>query len=96
MHRVLRPGGRLVVLEFSQPYRWFRPIYYAYLRHVLPPLAGLVTGDRAAYEYLNRTIGEFPDRPALAREIETAGFAPVHAMPLSLGIVALHIADRPK
>ncbi len=95
MHRVLRPGGRLVVLEFSQPYRWFRPIYYAYLRHVLPPLAGIVTGDRAAYEYLNRTIGEFPDRVALAREIEAAGFSPVRAEPLTLGIVALHIADRP-
>ena len=96
MHRVLRPGGRLVVLEFSQPHRWFRPIYYAYLRYLLPPLAGLVTGDRAAYEYLNRTIGEFPDRAALAREIEAAGFSPVRAEPLSLGIVALHIADRPR
>lgn len=95
MLRVLRPGGRLVVLEFSQPHRWFRPVYYAYLRHVLPSLAGLVTGDRAAYEYLNRTIGEFPDRFALAREIETAGFSPVEAVPLSLGIVALHLADRP-
>ena len=96
MHRALRPGGRLVVLEFSQPHRWFRPIYYAYLRHVLPRLAGLVTGDRDAYEYLNRTIGEFPDRFALAREIESAGFSPVRAEPLSLGIVALHIADRPR
>ncbi len=94
MHRVLRPGGRLVVLEFSQPHRWFRPLYYAYLRYVLPPLAGAVTGDRAAYEYLNRTIGEFPDRFALAREIESAVFSPVRAEPLSLGIVALHIADR--
>ncbi len=95
MYRVLRPGGRLVVLEFSQPHRWFRPLYYAYLRYVLPTLAGLVTGDRAAYEYLNRTIGEFPDRFALAREVEAAGFAPVRAVPLSLGIVALHIAERP-
>lgn len=94
MRRVLRAGGRLVVLEFSQPHRWFRPIYYAYLRYVLPPLAGIVTGDRGAYEYLNRTIGEFPDRLALAREIEAAGFSPVRAVPLSLGIVALHIAER--
>jgi demethylmenaquinone methyltransferase/2-methoxy-6-polyprenyl-1,4-benzoquinol methylase len=95
MHRILRPGGRLVVLEFSQPHPWFRPVYYAYLRYLLPPLAGLVTGDRAAYEYLNRTIGEFPDRHALTREIEAAGFSPVRAVPLSLGIVALHSADRP-
>src|SRR5262249_43182413 len=48
MRRVLRPGGRLFVLEFSQPRRWFRPFYYFYLRTLLPGIAGVVTGDRAA------------------------------------------------
>ena len=70
MRRVLRPPhGRLFVLEFSQPAPWFRPLYYFYLRRVLPRLAGLITGDRAAYDYLGATIGEFPDRAALSRRI---------------------------
>lgn len=94
MRRVLRPGGRLFVLEFSQPYAWFRPIYYFYLQRVLPRIAGVVTGDRAAYVYLNDTIGEFPDRDALSREITAAGFSRVQARAMTLGIVALHEAVR--
>ncbi len=94
MRRVLRPGGRLFVLEFSQPYAWFRPLYYFYLRRLLPRIAGVVTGDREAYVYLNDTIGEFPDRPALGREISAAGFSAVKAHALTLGIVALHEAVR--
>lgn len=94
MRRVLRPGGHLVVLEFSQPYAWFRPLYYFYLRRILPPLAGLVTGDREAYVYLNTTIGQFPDRAALAAEIRAAGFIQVDARPMTLGVVALHDAKK--
>jgi demethylmenaquinone methyltransferase/2-methoxy-6-polyprenyl-1,4-benzoquinol methylase len=94
MRRVLRPGGRLHVLEFSQPSAWFRPLYYFYLRHILPGLAGLVTGDRAAYDYLNNTIGHFPDRVALADEIRAAGFANVSARPMTFGVVALHEAEK--
>ncbi len=93
MRRVLRPGGHLVVLEFSQPHAWFRPFYYFYLRRILPHIAGVVTGDRDAYEYLNNTIGQFPDRAALAEEIRAAGFANVRARPMTLGIVALHEAE---
>ncbi len=95
MRRVLRPGGQLVVLEFSQPYAWFRPLYYLYLRRVLPRIAGWVTGDRAAYEYLNNTIAQFPDRVALAAEISAAGFIDVQAEPLTLGTVALHSGRKP-
>ena len=94
MHRVLRPGGSLFVLEFSQPYAWFRPWYLFYLRRVLPRLAKVLTGDRAAYVYLNETIEEFPNRPALAGEITAAGFGPVRARALTLGIAALHEASR--
>lgn len=94
MRRVLRPRGKLFVLEFSQPSRWFRPIYYFYLRHVLPLIAGVVTGDRAAYVYLNDTIAGFPDRATLAAEISAAGFSRVGATPMTFGIVALHEAER--
>lgn len=94
MRRVLRPGGKLYVLEFSQPYSWFQPIYFFYLRRILPFIAGVVTGDRAAYVYLNHTIGEFPDRSTLSREIAAAGFANVTARPMTLGAVALHEATR--
>jgi len=95
MRRVLRPGGRLYVLEFSQAWAWFRPLYLFYLRHILPPLAGLVTRDRAAYRYLNETIEEFPDHHALAAEIRAAGFREVQATRMTAGIVALHVAQAP-
>jgi demethylmenaquinone methyltransferase/2-methoxy-6-polyprenyl-1,4-benzoquinol methylase len=94
MHRMLRPGGSLFVLEFSQPYAWFRPWYLFYLRRVLPRLAGALTGDRAAYVYLNETIEEFPDRPTLVGEIAAAGFARGKARALTFGIAALHEAAR--
>lgn len=92
MSRALRMGGRLFVLEFSQPHRAFRPFYLFYLRRVLPRLAGFVTGDRAAYEYLNQTIEAFPNKEALARELLAAGFREVSATPMTFGIVALHEA----
>jgi demethylmenaquinone methyltransferase/2-methoxy-6-polyprenyl-1,4-benzoquinol methylase len=94
MHRVLRPGGKLFVLEFSQPYFWFRPAYYGYVKFVLPIIAGLVTGDRAAYEYLCGSIEKFPNRQEITDEIRKAGFSEVHATALTFGIVALHEASR--
>jgi demethylmenaquinone methyltransferase/2-methoxy-6-polyprenyl-1,4-benzoquinol methylase len=92
MRRVLRPGGRLFVLEFSQPFFWFRPFYYAYLKFVLPVIAGVVTGDKSAYEYLCGSIELFPDRAGISAEILRAGFSSVSAIPLTFGIVALHEA----
>jgi demethylmenaquinone methyltransferase/2-methoxy-6-polyprenyl-1,4-benzoquinol methylase len=92
MRRVLRPGGRLFVLEFSQPSPWFQPIYRAYLRQVTPRLAAAVTGDRSAYDYLGDSIERFPDRAALTREIEAAGWSQVRSTPMTFGIVALHQA----
>ena len=94
IRRVLRPGGRLFVLEFSQPSGWFRPIYYAYLKFILPTFAGIVTRDKSAYEYLCGSIEQFPGRAALSAEIRRAGFASVSARPLTCGIVALHEAGR--
>jgi demethylmenaquinone methyltransferase/2-methoxy-6-polyprenyl-1,4-benzoquinol methylase len=94
MRRVLRPGGRLFVLEFSQPQRWCRALYFFYLRRILPRVAGWVTGDRAAYVYLNDTIERFPGREALAAEIRAAGFSAVTARPMTFGTVALHEAVK--
>ena len=92
MRRVLRPGGRLFILEFSQPAYWFRPFYYTYLKFVLPLIAGIVTGDRSAYEYLCGSIEKFPDRAGMAEEIRRAGFRAITATPFTFGIVALHEA----
>ncbi|HEY8931972.1 MAG TPA: bifunctional demethylmenaquinone methyltransferase/2-methoxy-6-polyprenyl-1,4-benzoquinol methylase UbiE [Rariglobus sp.] len=94
MLRVLRPGGRLFVLEFSQPYRWFRPVYYFYLRRILPSIATLVTGDRGAYEYLCGSIEQYPDHDAMTQEILRAGFRSVEVKRLTFGSVALHIAAK--
>lgn len=94
MRRVLRPGGHLFVLEFSQPAFWLRGLYYFYLRKILPTVAGVLTRDKAAYVYLNDTIEQFPDRENVTREIEAAGFNHVRAYALTFGIVALHIARK--
>ncbi|MBL4575753.1 MAG: bifunctional demethylmenaquinone methyltransferase/2-methoxy-6-polyprenyl-1,4-benzoquinol methylase UbiE [Opitutaceae bacterium] len=94
MHRILKKeGGRLFVLEFSQPYPWFRPFYFFYLKHILPSIAALCTGDKSAYDYLCGSIEEFPNRNAISLEIQAAGFSKTQAIPLMLGSVALHIAD---
>jgi demethylmenaquinone methyltransferase / 2-methoxy-6-polyprenyl-1,4-benzoquinol methylase len=90
MRRVLKENGRIFVLEFSQPQRWFRPCYLFYLRKILPFLAGALTGDRSAYVYLNETIERFPNAAGLTAELQSAGFRQIGAQPLSFGIVALH------
>jgi demethylmenaquinone methyltransferase / 2-methoxy-6-polyprenyl-1,4-benzoquinol methylase len=92
--RVLKPGGRIIVLEFSQPYFWFRPFYYLYLKGVLPWLARWVTGDRDAYLYLGSSISEFPDRIGLVKELEDAGFSSVACEAYTFSIVALHIGYK--
>jgi demethylmenaquinone methyltransferase/2-methoxy-6-polyprenyl-1,4-benzoquinol methylase len=93
MRRVLRPNGQLYVLEFSQPYRWFQPIYYLYLRRILPSIASMVTGDRGAYEYLCGSIEKYPGHEAMNTEILRAGFKSVTAKRMTFGSVALHVAQ---
>jgi demethylmenaquinone methyltransferase/2-methoxy-6-polyprenyl-1,4-benzoquinol methylase len=94
MRRVLRPGGHLFVLEFSRPWGWVRPFYGFHMRIIAPAVAGWITGDRAAYDYLRTSIAAFPDVTALSSEIRSAGFASVEAHRMTMGIVALHVARR--
>ncbi len=94
IRRVLKPDGRMFVLEFSEPWRLFRPAYALYLRRLVPGLAGVLTGDRRAYEYLGETIAAFPGRKALTAEIHKAAFDDVSAKSMTMGIVALHVAFR--
>jgi demethylmenaquinone methyltransferase/2-methoxy-6-polyprenyl-1,4-benzoquinol methylase len=92
--RVLRPGGRLVVLEFSMPRGAFGAFYRWYFRHVLPRLGGLVSGDPGAYVYLPDSVSRFPSPDAFAGLMEHAGFREVRFEPLTLGIAHLHRGER--
>jgi len=92
--RVTRPGGRLVICEFSTPTSLLvRAAYRQYLTKVLPRIGGLVSGDRASYDYLAATISTWPDQLALAELIRDAGWSHVAYRNLSGGLVALHRAE---
>ena len=95
MLRVLKPVGRLIIHEFSQPFFWFSPIYYAYLKGILPWMARLVTGDRKAYLYLGSSISNFPSRSDLAKELMEAGFERIFSIPMTFSIVAIHLGEKP-
>ena len=95
MLRVLRPAGRLLILEFSMPAgRLMRPVYLAYLRHVLPRVGGILSGDAAAYRYLNRTIESFPSGGAFCALMRNAGAVDVEAFPLTFGIATIYKGDK--
>jgi demethylmenaquinone methyltransferase / 2-methoxy-6-polyprenyl-1,4-benzoquinol methylase len=91
LRRVTRPGGRLVVCEFSRP-TWapFRTVYVEYLMRLLPAVAKRVSSDPAAYVYLAESIRAWPDQPALAARLQQAGWGQVAWRDLTGGIVALH------
>jgi demethylmenaquinone methyltransferase/2-methoxy-6-polyprenyl-1,4-benzoquinol methylase len=92
MRRVLRPGGRLLVLEFSKPaIGALRPAYDAYSFNVLPRLGALVAGDAASYRYLAESIRMHPDQETLASMMREAGFDDARWHNLAGGIVALHL-----
>ena len=91
MRRVLRPGGRLLVLEFSKPRPEIRAAYDAYSFNVLPRIGAIVAGDAASYRYLAESIRMHPDQETLAGMIRQAGFDDCRWHNLAAGIVALHV-----
>ena len=91
MLRVLKPGGRLLVLEFSKPtLAALRPIYDAYSLKVLPVLGKAITGDAASYQYLAESILMHPDQETLKQMLQTAGFERVEYFNMTAGVVAVH------
>lgn len=91
--RVLKPGGRYVVLEFgTPPNAAWRALYRVYLNHMIPFIGGVVTGDRAGFEYLRDSIKGFPPQDQVARELKEAGFSQVSYENRTGGIIAIYRA----
>lgn len=95
MHRVLKPQGRLFVLEFSQPSGVWGSVYRGYLKYVLPTLGGWITGQKAAYLYLDESIRAFPAREDLTNLLVTAGFCRPQIKSFMGGIAIIHAAQKP-
>jgi demethylmenaquinone methyltransferase/2-methoxy-6-polyprenyl-1,4-benzoquinol methylase len=95
LRRVLKPGGRLAVLEFSSPVvPGFRALFRFYFTRVLPHIGGLVSGSRGAYEYLPDSVSRFPDQKRLVELMRAEGFEGVEYSNLTGGIAALHTGTR--
>ncbi len=93
--RVLKPGGRYVILEFSRPsFGPWRGVYHVYLQNVIPTIGGALTHDRESFVYLNDSIRRFPTQPELAAELREAGFSAISWKDLTGGVVALHTAVK--
>jgi len=97
MFRVLKPGGRALVLEFSMPDNTIlRRMYLCYFRHILPRVGAWVSGDRYAYQYLNQTVETFPSGPAFCTRMEQSGFHQSRWHPLTFGVASIYQADKPE
>lgn len=93
IHRVLKPGGRFLCLEFSTAAPWLKPFYDAYSYYVIPQLGSMIAGEKEAYRYLVQSIREFPDQNSLATMMVDIGFKNVCYKNLSFGIAAIHTCN---
>lgn len=95
MRRILKPGGRALILEFSlPPSALMRGLYLFYFRHVLPRLGAIISGDSGAYRYLNETVETFPYGAAFCRLMTEAGFRDVTENRLTFGIATIYQGDK--
>ncbi len=96
LRRVLKPGGRAAILEFSKPVLpGFRHLFQFYFTSVLPRVGGIISGSRGAYEYLPDSVSRFPDQKRLAMMMTEIGFESVEYQNLTGGVAALHMGRRP-
>ncbi|MCW8860125.1 MAG: bifunctional demethylmenaquinone methyltransferase/2-methoxy-6-polyprenyl-1,4-benzoquinol methylase UbiE [Deltaproteobacteria bacterium] len=94
MYRVLKPGGRAVILEFSQPRsQLFRKLYYLYFQKILPTIGGLLS-KRSAYQYLPDSVIEFPSQEDFSQMMGTAGFQRLQYTDLTFGISTVYVGDK--
>jgi demethylmenaquinone methyltransferase / 2-methoxy-6-polyprenyl-1,4-benzoquinol methylase len=94
-YRVLKPGGRLIILEGSIPKnKWIQPFFFFYLRHVLPRIGGILSKNKNAYRYLNETIETFPSGNPFCALLKEAGFSRASYHLLTGGTVSIYVGDR--
>ena len=95
LHRILKTGGTLVILEFSSPVvPGFRQLFNFYFSQVLPRIGGAVSGSRGAYEYLPDSVRRFPNQKELVKMLQETGFDAVEFQNLTGGIAAIHLGDK--
>jgi demethylmenaquinone methyltransferase/2-methoxy-6-polyprenyl-1,4-benzoquinol methylase len=94
--RVLRPGGEILVLEFSEPeLPLFRQLYRFYFNHILPLVGGIISGNRQAYSYLPKSVVDFPQGDGFLRLLRGAGFVEAEATQLTMGICSIYWGRKP-
>jgi demethylmenaquinone methyltransferase/2-methoxy-6-polyprenyl-1,4-benzoquinol methylase len=95
MHRVLTVGGKIIILEFSQPTLfWFKPFYAFYMNWVTPTIGKIFSGNKAAYAYLNESVAAFPEGKDFLSILEKAGFKNISQQKLSLGICSIYCGSK--
>ncbi|ELR70396.1 Ubiquinone/menaquinone biosynthesis methyltransferase UbiE [Fulvivirga imtechensis AK7] len=95
MYRVLKPGGKTVILEFSKPSKFpFKNIYNFYFKAILPKIGRLVSKDKAAYTYLPESVQAFPDGKNFLKVLEKVGFKNTRCKPLTFGISSIYIGEK--
>lgn len=95
LYRVLKPGGRLGVLEFSQPENSiFKKMYYFYFRNIMPAIGYVFSGNREAYNYLQESVSRFPSRADFSRTLEVVGFRKVQNYTMTMGISVLYLGFK--